>query len=323
MLFLFFKKDEFGFRRLRKPSTSLLVWIAFWSGCFTATFWLASISCSVNDVRVDIPIIEDYDNDLVFDKQIHENKEFELKEEEYDISKEPPVITEGPKLSKHVYRMIPVETRKRLLTTYSKWDSPAEEKGIYANQKFANYLNIYERRIRDKHYTVALNLLDDYFHNRLVKLPDGSWTHKFRVHVDGYNKSDFPNIADIRDGNAYLGSDVSSLLKAVADSDYFSAPRDRMSHGSDRKNRNGRCDYCSDNQVMDVLHTGYPAIVKQKQKRWMRTNQRYTNVDFWEIARFAVYSDGSERQVSMDEAFAVVDSGKVNIIEVKGGSFTE
>jgi len=330
---IFRRKNDFGEYRWRRPTGEHLFWFGILVGIALTLGVLIPHGCAP-EKSIDIAsigadeelVFGDELNDLNFDKSgIRESKTVD---EEYpDLVNEPPVLKDEKKnpekILRYVYRWSPVEKRRRFLTTYSKWDSPAEMKGIYANQKFAQYLNIYERRIRDKHYAVALNLTDANYHNALVRLPNGAWTHKYRVHVPNYNTSAKPSLEAARQDDAYLGSDISSLILALGSSSYFSQPYDRMSHGRDKKNHNGRCDYCEDEQILDVLHTGYEGIVKQKQKKWKKSNQKYTDVVFWELCKFAQYSGGFERQVTMDEAHAINNNGKVRIAEFSGGRFTE
>jgi len=329
------RKNEWGEYRWRKPNGEHVFWFGMFCGMVATISLLVAHGCvdtraiSVAETEelefnLDTPAILDDlpDADGVLDPggSLHND-------ERYLSIEEPPVILEPlktAKIIKYVFRMESVDNQRRLATTYSKWDSEKERKGIYANQKFANYLNIYERRIRTKHYGVALCLLDARFHNRLIQLPNGTWTHKYRVHVPHYNPGPKPsNMEASNHRNSYMGSDVTSDILSIADCKWFSVPRDRMSHGSDRKNHNGRCDYCEDDQCIDVLHTGYEAAVKNKQRKWMNNYQKYMDIGFWEIACFAVYDNGTERKVQLREAYSEVIDGHVYVHEVAGGGFVK
>ena len=281
------------------------------------TWWLyLTMGCGV--------IVSDSQSQEI--EKIEYEKDFEIEMEEEYLKHEPEPKTEEKeiKIIDYVLRMIPVVKKKRLATTYSKWDSPKEEKGIYSNQKFANYLPFYERRINTEHYGVALCLTDAKYHNRLIQLPNGKWTHKYRVHVPHYNTDIKPTILEASERSKRAYYSISDAILDIAKSRWYSHPRDRMSHDSDGKNHNGRCDYCEDNKCIDVLHTGYRAIVKQKQKKWMNSYQRYLVIEFEEIALFAIYSDGTEKQIKLKEVYASVsENSAVRIIEVPGGTFLD
>ncbi len=336
------KKDSFGFKHLRKPSGEHLFWFGLVCGVVLTISMLVSHGCadtnpinvaeaSTLKFNVDTKVIANLGDLPHADEVLNPGGAFN--DTARDNIKEPPVVIDPvplpeTKFVKYAFRMVPIEKRRRLATTYSKWDSPAERKGIYSNQRFAAYLNLYQRRIRDKHYGVALCLLDADYHNRIVQMPDGTWTHKFRVHVPAYNRGEKPKNMETSDKrDSFIGSNLTAQILAIADCKWFSVPRDRMSHKGDKKNHNGKCDYCVDDQCIDVLHTGCPAIAKRNQKRWMENHQAYMDVEFWEVACFAIFDNGVERQVRLREAYGVIEKRKgrdvVVIHEVPGGGFVK
>ena len=184
---------------------------------------------------------------------------------------EPPVI-QDPVIIGYRYEIVRRFTRNLYATCYSKEDGPIEAKGIYANQKFADKLDRTERRIQRTHYTVALPPELRGFHEALIELPDGTWVHKFRVHVLDYNSESFPTLTS---GDSWLPE--SQRLLKLFDDPYFSVPRDRMKW-------KGR---------IDVLFTtaGNYATIKQRQNHWARKNTHEWPCDFWEIVKVPVYGE--------------------------------
>ncbi|MFW6173001.1 MAG: hypothetical protein ACOC5T_04590 [Elusimicrobiota bacterium] len=180
------------------------------------------------------------------------------------------------KIIRHEYGLRKVGVKKLYATCYSKYDGPTEMKGIYANQKFADRLHLRERRIQRHHFTVALNPEMDNYHRALIQLPNGTWTHKYRFHVPGYNPDKFPVVRE----ETY--PKTQKILSAV-NHKYFSVPRDRMKW-------KGR---------IDVLFTtaGKYNSIEQRQRYWAKKNTHNTSVEIWEIQKIAIYSDGTRNLV--------------------------
>ena len=183
---------------------------------------------------------------------------------------------------RYEYRIQKVFTKNLYATCYSQLDSPVEAKGIYANNKFDDFLHRQERRIQRYHYTVAINPELKQYHEALIELPGGIWTHKYRVHVPDYNKSKMPESPFKQGEKSYMDTADYNLLDVFNDP-YWSVPRDRM-------RQKGR---------IDVLFTtaGNYYSIKKRQSVWARKNTHEWPCDFWEIQKIAVYSDGSERKV--------------------------
>ena len=192
---------------------------------------------------------------------------------------EPPVIQDPepiPAIVGYRYKIEKKFTLIRYATCYEQNDGPIERKGIYANDDMRD-LHRSERRLTWGHFTVALAPEDDSYHRALIELPGGIVTHKWRVHVPDYNKEAFPTLTS-RD--AYLPE--GERYKAYFDSSYWSVPRDRHKW-------KGR---------IDVLFTDADVYydIDQRQKYWARKNTHEWPCEFWEIEKWAVYSDGTERK---------------------------
>lgn len=156
------------------------------------------------------------------------------------------------------FRLEKIGEVKLYATCYSQQDGTVEKMGKYANQKYATMLHKSERRIQRSHYTVAINPEMKKYHDEMIELSDG-WTHKYRFHVPGYNSS-------LMEDGEY-------------DSGYFSVPRDRMT-------QRGRIDCL-------ITTAGQYATLEQRLKNWKSSNRQ---CEVWEIKKYIVYTDGSERE---------------------------
>ena len=232
---------------------------------FSFMIW-AMMACCATDKPVD-----DF-NDLEWPEATALTKP-PLQPEPTPEVQEPPVI-QDPELVivGYRYEIVKVSTELLYATCYSQEDGPIEAKGIYANQKFAAKLSRSERRIQRTHYTCAMPPELKRYHEALIELPNGKWTHKFRVHIPDYNTAEFPAM---KSRDAWLPEDQ-KLLK-LFDDDYFSVPRDRMKW-------TGR---------IDVLFTtaGKYATIKQRQNQWAKKNTHNWPCDIWEIVEVPVYGD--------------------------------
>lgn len=269
---ILYYKDEFGYKKFRgglfmKISFTLTA-ILLVGYVFTG---IMANSCAVPDTR----------------KSIHkepEELEFEFDEHEpvleWDIPdptiQEPTVITHASKqipdkadnskpvpaqkkFVKYIWRLEYRFSRIRYTTCYTGYDKNDPGHGKYANQKYASKLHLYERRIRYEHNTVALCPEDKIYHQQLIQMSDGIWTHKWRVHIHGVHRDQ---------------------ICEATDSGYFGVPRDRMK-------QSGRIDYL-------ITQAGKYKDMEQRVKNWKSMNRK---VDFWEWTRYALYSDGSRERV--------------------------
>jgi len=185
---------------------------------------------------------------------------------------EPPVISEEnipapKKVDRIEYRLEYRFSGTRYTTCYTGYDPGDPCTGNYANQKFAGRIHRHERFIRYEHNTVALNDQDKRYHNELIQLPDGSWTHKWRVHIDGVHK-------DYRDDTGVR------TLSDDTDTVEFAVPRDRF-------HKRGRIDYL-------ITQAGRYASKEQRVRNWRSVKRE---CDFWEWTVYRVYSDGSCERV--------------------------
>jgi len=188
--------------------------------------------------------------------------EFELEYEEKDDGpgpgKDSSIEKTGAEVKARIigyeFKLVKAFSRELYATCYSKEDGPVEAKGIYANQKYAELLNRSERRIQRHHWTVALPPELKEYHRALIYV-DGLWTHKYRVHVPGYNTAD---------------------KTRGFDAGYWSVPRDRML-------QKGR---------IDVLFTtaGAFATIKQRQREWAGRYTHKTICEFWELKKVPIYA---------------------------------
>ncbi|RLI36699.1 hypothetical protein DRO66_05160 [Candidatus Bathyarchaeota archaeon] len=202
------------------------------------------------------------------------------------------------------FRIVKIGQFNRKPTTYSIYDKNDRQPGHpdygkYANNKFGRKLHRSERYVHTSHYTVAVTYKDRGLHNSIIQLPDGTRTHKYRLHVPHYNSDSY----DVASPDSYLDNRSQKLLR-VADSSFFSVPRDRMSH------KKGNCRYCREDRI-DILHTGYEASVKKKQRWWMSNIKSKLPIDVYEIRYFVEYSDGTVKQLALPEIKAGTKNGKV------------
>ena len=123
----------------------------------------------------------------------------------------------------------------------------------YANDDLTD-LPLAERRLSEEHYTVALNAAMDAYHRAVVRLPDGQYTHRYRLHLKGYN-------TDTNFYSEHYRGDLSWL-----NGSYFSVPRDRMP-----AQWHGRA---------DVLFTGDREHCQQEARIW---GKRFMPVEIYEI----------------------------------------
>lgn len=137
-------------------------------------------------------------------------------------------------------------------TCYHRWSDHPKTNGRYAN--YDTDLPLQERVIQDWHYTVALNYAMDEFHSSEVRLPDGQLTHKYRLHVPGYNS---PTMEPSPHYTGWL---------ADFNGAHWSVPRDRMP-----AKWRGR---------IDILFTGCESAARGKASRW---GKRFVPVEIWEI----------------------------------------
>jgi hypothetical protein len=193
--------------------------------------------------------------------------EFEFDED--PSIKEPPVILEPKPVKKpvqsdkriirYIWRLTYRFSKNRYTTCYTGYDPLDPGHGKYANQRFADRLHLHERRIRYEHNTVALCPEDKQYHLELIQMPDGKWTHKWRIHIDGIHRKEI--------GESTI-------------SGYFAVPRDRMK-------QSGRIDYL-------ITQAGKYKDMEQRVKNWKSINRK---VEYWEWVRYAVYSDGTKKEV--------------------------
>jgi len=202
------------------------------------------------------------------------------KEDITEIQEETVTKTAPVDVIKTVYVIRKVKTVTLYATCYSQEDSHVERKGIYANQKYAGMLSRSERRINRTHYTVALNYHMRQYHEALINI-NGTWTHKYRMHVPDYNTGKKPDFKI--SGDMYI--DEIEYMRIFNDP-YFSVPRDRMGNKKEYANR------------IDVLFTtaGNYASIKQRQKAWARKNTHNTPVEIWEIQKLFIYKDGTIKE---------------------------
>lgn len=241
--------------------------------------WMHFISC-VTAPEEPIVLADDAFDKLEFEEKIEHLEPYEIEEVPggaltvFETEEKPAAVER--KIVRYEYRIEERFTKKLYATCYSQWDSPAEAKGIYANNKFDDFLHRQERRIQRHHYTVAINPEMKEYHEALIELPGGVWTHKYRVHVPGYNKPLRPTQDSTYENAQYLPRD--QRLLSVFNHGYFSVPRDRMK-------QRGR---------IDVLFTtaGNYATIKQRQGVWARKNTHEWPCTFYEITKWAVYDSG-------------------------------
>jgi len=232
--------------------------------------------CKVNGLNVENKMDTD-DKGFDFGEDYSDKQErVEIKEVK-EIKKE---IVDNNIIS-FVYLIVKIKEVNLYATCYSQQDSTIEMKGIYANQKYASFLNKSERRINRNHYTVALNYNMKEYHEGLINV-NGIWTHRYRFHVPDYNAD---IIEKFKIKNDTYMNDIDYLR--IFNNDYFSVPRDRMSNKKEYANR------------IDVLFTtaGKYSTIKQRQRAWARRNTHNMPIEIWEIQKWAFCKDGSKRRI--------------------------
>jgi len=152
-----------------------------------------------------------------------------------------------------VYKLEYQFSKTRYTTCYTGFDEGDPGHGKYANQKFADKLHLQERRIKYEHNTVALCPEDKIYHEQLIDIK-GTWTHRWRVHVDGVH-------SDQRD--------------SATDSGYFGVPRDRMKQSK-------RIDFL-------ITTAGKYNSKEQRVRNWKSYNRK---VDFWCWKVYRLFDDG-------------------------------
>jgi len=173
------------------------------------------------------------------------------------------------RIVKLLTRIVKIERLNLYATCYSQYDGKVEVKGWYAchwNKVLRRLIAPQEHRIQLWHYTVAIPPERKELHESIIKLPDGRWTFKYRIHVPEYNLKDRP---------------TSGKMTDVVDHGYWSVPRDRMKW-------KGR---------IDVLYTGDIGAVRRKQKIWKRKGTKNWPIDVWEIQIWAMFNDGTEERM--------------------------
>lgn len=241
----FIKKDEFGRKNISYKNIVLFFVMA------VISIWIYTCGCNGSNEISQEEIYEGLDIIDVDDKI----KEPPVKTQPVDIKEVTRIKQQQKKqIIGYKYFLVKRFTKKLYVTCYSQHDGPIEKKGVYANQKYADKLHISERRIRRHHYTCALPPELKNYHENLIYL-NGKWTHKYRVHISGYNNDDKDDI----------------------DRGYWSVPRDRML-------QRGRCDAL-------ITTAGKYATIQQRLKHW-KSNIR--EVEFWEIVKRPVYRKESK-----------------------------
>ena len=292
-------KDEFGRKRLylMKPFSYLLMLSSF--------VFLLVISCQRPDQKNNkkIYLLNEekkgiINNDIDLVRKIN----VETVKDNFVAEKRGNKVILG-----YNYRLEYVETINRKVTCYSKDDPGDPGHGKYANINFADKLYRSERHINSSHFTVALNYDDKEWHENLIQLSGGTWTHKYRFHVPGYNKEKKPDLNHYPYGDSFLGDDYD--FKSITDNTYFSIPRDRMGRvwicPHCRKVVIGNryfCKYCnrsikpidlygrSGENRIDILFTyaGKYNSIKERQKYW---GAKKLNIDVYEIVKYPIYSE--------------------------------
>jgi len=153
-----------------------------------------------------------------------------------------------------VYKLEYSHSVIRYTTCYTGFDKGDPGHGKYANQRFADKLHLYERRIRYEHNTVALCPEDKQYHLALIEIPGKGWTHRYRVHIQGVHSDE---------------------ISTHTDTKYFAVPRDRMK-------QKGRIDYL-------ITQAGKFATKEQRVRNWKSINRK---VDFWKWNIYKLYDDG-------------------------------
>lgn len=263
---IFHKKDLFGRTVYKIPAMKVFLWSALLFLTGWSFVWI--VGC-VNGEQV---TFKKETENLFDDIELHAEEK-----PEPPVKKEP-VELKQKKLLSYRYALSYKFTKKLYATCYSQWDSEWERAGIYANNKYSSELHKSERRIQRHHYTVALPPELKEYHNALIQLPDGTWTHKYRVHVPDYNRKEKPVK---KNPESFIGR--TNYLLSMFNDKHFSLPRDRM-------RQTGR---------IDVLFTtaGKYNSIKQRQRAWMNKYTHEHPCQFWEIEIYAVYSDGTEKKV--------------------------
>lgn len=241
--------------------------IFFFLGVLISALYLTCLSCADNQSAFQVKNEKlEFNNDLEFDK-LHDSQ----------VTVKPKPEPKKINLVGYEYKIKYHSTVNLYATCYSKLDGIVEARGIYANQKFADRLHVSERRIQRFHYTVAMPPGYKHFHEALIELPGGVWSHKYRVHVPGYNS---PEIPDGKiEGSNQLFEGCQKYLN-VFNNKYFSVPRDRMK-------QRGRIDCL-------ITTAGKYNSLKQRLRNWKSLNK---DVKIFEIQKMAVYSDGSKKVI--------------------------
>ena len=229
---LFYSKDEFGFKSLRKKAITAYTLIII---CILSVT-LMECSCESHNTSTEVPQLLEFEEPEVV---------------------EPPVILTPVKVKKvavkemkvvKIYdKLCYVKTIELKVTCYSPI-SDKGYKGIYANDDLS--LPRVDRRAGRYDHTVALNKKMREYHISLFKKQDGVNTHKYRFHVPGYNHEE---------------------ISQNPDGEYFSQPKDCMTHNN-KKTKLGECLYCSQDRIDVFLSTaGKYKSLEQRQEYWQST----------------------------------------------------
>ena len=243
---MFKYKDDFGYMLYKKKSILFTAVIVF----ILAAMLGKSTGCYVPE---DKEISSEIEGDTFIQDLMKDTVEEPL------VIKVPIKLATEKVLLRYVTRLEYKFSTNLYNTCYTGYDPGDPGHGKYANQKYAAKLHLSERRIRRNHWSAALPPEYKQYHEQLFRLPDGRWTHKFRVHIKGVNKD---------------------VIGKETDSDYFCVPRDRMK-------QKGRIDFL-------ITTAGNYMSRDQRVANWKSINR---DVEFWEFNRYAIYSDGSEEEM--------------------------
>jgi hypothetical protein len=175
------------------------------------------------------------------------------------VKKEPAPIPTKRKFVRYEYRLEYQFSKIRYTTCYTGFDKGDPGHGKYANQNFADKLHLYERRIKYEHNTVALCPEDKKQHEELIQMPDGAWTHKWRIHIDGVHQNE---------------------ITEKTDSDYFGVPRDRMK-------QSGRIDFL-------ITQAGKYNSLDQRVRNWKSLKRK---IEYWKWKVYRLYDDGLMEEI--------------------------
>jgi len=246
-----------------KTHTKIIVSLTF----IFALSVIVMTACSRCSVTENVALTE-FDNDLEFEEEPEVKEPVVIKE---------PVALNQKKIVRYFDQLRYVKTVVCYATCYSPISDP-DYKGRYANDDLD--LPRHMRRAKTSDWTVALNLKMREYHDTLYQKQNGEKTHKYRFHVEGYNKE--------------------NIDENKTDTEYFSIPKDCMTHATGikkgrEKGLNGECLYCKQNRI-DVFFTtaGNYNSIEQRQNAWKRKNTHNSRVEIWEWKKIAVWSDGTK-----------------------------